>query len=183
MDYRIKRLSSNRESNQYHLYDRDNKLILVADHGSPWLEGLPRSHVRFAKPDGIGIASMDLKAPERTKFGRQHMAYALVANHAVFAIINKYWKDKQPPYFVVEVADILWLVLSNKEEPKNFALYNEVPADLMVFDEVSQSSLPDSVGNIYHGIGEYDYQISMPPVHPDNSALVTLALIFLIDTE
>lgn len=183
MDYRIQRLSSYGESTQFHLYDRDSKLTLVADHNSPWLSGLPGSHVRFGLPSGDMVAFMDLKAPEREKNGRQHVAYAIVKDHAVFAIINKHMLPERVPYFVIEVADILWLALSTTNEPKTYSVYNEVPSDLLVYDEPTHSDLPGAIGNIYHGIGDYDYQILMPPTKPQHPDLIALALTFLIDSD
>lgn len=181
MDYRILRLSPFGESRQFHLFDRDDRLRLVADHNSPWLSGLPGSHVRFGLPSGDQTAIMDLKAPERIKNGRQHTAYAVVKNHAVFAILNKHVIPGRPPYYVIEVGELLWLALPNTDEPKHYSLYNEVPSDLMVYDEPTQSDLPDPIGSVYHGIGDYDYQIAMPPHQPQNPSLIALSLAFLID--
>ncbi|MEM7336150.1 MAG: hypothetical protein AAF490_28980 [Chloroflexota bacterium] len=183
MDYRINRLSPYGESKQYHLFGQDDRLLLVADHNSPWLTGLPGSHVRFGRATGDVVASMDLKVPMRTKNGRQHTAYAIVKDHAVFAIINKHVIPERTPYYVVEVDGILWLALSSNDEPKHYAIYNEVPSDLLVYDEPSQSDLPNPIGSIYHDIGDYDYQIVMPPTRPQNPALVALSLTFLIDLE
>ena len=181
MDYRIQRLSSYGESKQFHLFGQEDRLELVADYNSPWLSGLSGSHVRFGLPSGDMVAFMDLKAPERMKNGRQHTAYAIVKDHAVFAIVNKHLIPERLPYYVLEVADILWLALPNANEPKHFSLYNEVPADLMVYDEPTQSDLPNAIGNIYHDIGEYDYQIVMPSNQPQSPSLIALALTFLID--
>ncbi len=181
MDYRINRLSPFGESRQYHLFGQDDRLLLVADYKSPWLANLPKSHVRFGRSNGSEVASMDLKAPERMKNGRQHTAYAIVKDHAVFAIINKHVIPERPPYYVVEVADILWLALSSNDEPKHYSIYDEVPSDLLVYDEPSQSDLPNPIGQVYHGIGDHHYQIVMPPTRPQNPALVALSLSFLID--
>lgn len=183
MDYRIKRLPPFEESKQFHLFDREDRLRLVADHNSPWLTGLPGSHVQFGKPSGVMVASMDLKAPERVKNGRQHTAYAIVKDHAVFAILNKHVIPDKQPYYIIEVGELLWLALPHTDEPKHYSLYDEVPSDLMVYDEPNHSDLPDAIGNIYHEIGDYDYQAALPTVRTQDPTLITLALVFLIDTS
>ena len=184
MDYHIQRLPSQQDpARQYHLYSHESKLVLVADYGSPWLSGLPNSHVRFGLPSGDLVGIMDLKAPEDMKDGRQHTAYALVLDHAVFAIINKHTIPERLPYYVIEVADILWLALPKEDQPKHYSLYNEVPSDLMVYDEPTQSILPEPIGHVFHAVGEYDYQIVMPSLLPKNPNLIALALTFLIDSD
>lgn len=182
MDYRIQQLSSSGESRQYHLYDEKGKLALVADFGSPWLVGLPGSYVRFGLPSGNLVALMDMKAPGREKNGRQHIAYAIQQNHAVSAIINRHSVDERRPYYVIEVGDLLWLALpSSSNATHHYTLYNEVPSDLMVYDEPTEAALPDPVGYVYADIADFDYQIVLPSQRPRNPQLIALAFAFLID--
>ena len=37
---------------RYHLFDRADQLLLVADQGSAWLPNEATPQVRFARPDG-----------------------------------------------------------------------------------------------------------------------------------
>lgn len=181
MDYRIQRLSHDGESRQYHLYDDSSKLRLVADFGSPWLAGLPGTYVRFGLPSGNMVALMDMKAPEREKNGRQHTAYAIQQDHAVFAIINRHTVEGREPYYVIEVADLLWLVLPTTGSTHHYTLYNEVPSDLMVYNEPTEAALPEPVGYVYSDIADFDYQIVLPAQRPKNPQLIALAFAFLID--
>ncbi len=158
---------------------------MIADHGTPWLPDDPQQHVRFALPSGDTVATMDLTwAPKPGRNGRQHIAYAIIVDHAVYAIINKYWNTKKAnaqPYYVVEVAETLWLVLGKESDHQHFSLYGEVPSDLMIYDEPHQAELPDPIGYLYAGLGEYDFNIVMPTYQITYPALVSLALIFLVD--
>lgn len=181
MDYRIQRLSTSGESRRYHLYDESSKVIMVADYGSPWLVGLPGSYVRFGLPSGNLVALMDMKAPERVKNGRQHTAYAIQQNHAVSAIINRHTVDDRRPYYVIEVGELLWLALPSSKAIHHYTLYNEVPSDLMVYDEPTEAALPDPVGYVYADIADFDYQIVLPSQRPRNPQLIALAFAFLID--
>jgi hypothetical protein len=180
MDYRIRRLPPLEESRQYHLYDQENRLGLVADFGSPWLGGLRGSYVRFGLPSSDLVALMDVSVSSRKKNGRSHIAYAIQQNHAVSAILNKYQVGDKPPYFVIEADEQLWLALPQADQ-KHYLLYNEVPSDLMITNEPVTTSLPAPIGTIYFEIGEYDYQIVMPPQELNFPQLIMLALVFLID--
>jgi len=160
-------------------------MILVADHGTPWLPDDPQQHVRFALPSGDTVATMDLTwAAQSGRNGRQHIAYAIVMDHAVYAIINKYWNanaEDAQPYFVIEVAETMWLVLGKESDNQHYTLYDQVPSDLMIYDQPLQSELPDPVGYLYAGLGEHDFNIVMPTHQINYPALVSLALIFLVD--
>ena len=188
MDFGILRLPSGLPTiRRYHLFDKKGKMILVADHGTPWLPNDPQQHVRFALPSGDIVATMDLTwaaKPERN--GRQHIAYAIIVDHAVYAIINKYWHTKKAnaqSYFVVEVAETLWLVLGKESDNQHYSLYGEVPSDLMIYDEPQQADLPDPIGYLYADLGEFDFNIVMPTHQINYPALVSLALIFLVDND
>ena len=186
MDFGTLRLPADSpEIKRYHLFDKKGKMILVADHGTPWLPADPQKHVRFALPSGDVVATMDLTwAAKKGRNGRQHTAYAIIVDHAVYAIINKYWdanNDEVRPYFVIEVVETLWLVLGKETENSHYSIYGEVPPDLMILNEPNQSELPDPIGFLYAGLGEYDFNIAMPTHQIDYPALVSMALIFLLD--
>lgn len=187
MDYGIKRVRTDWPTARcYHVYDNRNRLILVADHGTPWLQPDPQQQVRFALPSGEPQASMDLTwMAKRSRNGRQHIAYAIILDHAVFAIINKYWEEAADtgvlPYYVLEIADTLWLALAKPGADRHFAFYDEVPSDLMIYEQPQQSELPQPIGHIYHGLGHYAYNVAMPVQQLRHPALVALAMAFLID--
>lgn len=189
MDFGIKRLPfTAADDRRYHLYDQTGKLILVADSGSPWLRDRVGNHVRFATPSGVQMATLDLTyETKRQRNGRQHVAYAVIVDHAVFCIINKYWQDKTDaaprPYFVLEVAELLWLVLQKPGDAPNFALFTGLPADLLVYNEPAVSDLPDPIGHIYHDVGGYDYNLMMPAKGLGQPSLIALVLAFLIDLD
>ncbi|KAA3657937.1 MAG: hypothetical protein DWQ04_26655 [Chloroflexi bacterium] len=187
MDFGILRLPSDIPTvKRYHLFDKKGKMILVADHGTPWLPDDPERHVRFALPAGDTLATMELtwtKKPGRN--GRLHTAYAIILDHVVYAIINKYLNtrvENAQSYYVVEVAETLWLALSKETDDQHYSLYGQVPSDLMIYDEPQQAKLPDPIGFLYAGLsGEYDFNIAMPTHQINYPALVSLALVFLVD--
>jgi len=186
MDFGILRLPSDLPSvKRYHLFDKKGKMILVADHGTPWLLDDPQRHVRFALPSGDTMATMDLTwAAKPKRNGRLHIAYAIILDHAVYAIINKYQNTKVEnaiPYYVIEVAETLWLVLGKKSDNQHYSVYGDVPSDLMIYDEPEQAKLPDPIGFLVAGLDDYDFKIAIPTHQINYPALVSLALIFLVD--
>jgi hypothetical protein len=186
MDYGIQRLSSSiPDVRRYHLFDSQNKLKLVADHGTPWILPAGSNQVRFGLPSGEVRATMDLTWTAREKRnGRQHVAYAIIVDHAVYAIINRYSHvedNGQPDYFVLEVADTLWLALGKANSAGHYTLYDEIPSDLMISDTPEQADLPDPIGYLYQGLGEFDYNVVIPQKQITEPTLIALALSFLID--
>ena len=122
VDFGIKRLRAEQKdaSRVYHLFDRDDTLKLVADYGSPWhLSEHADRTVRFAETSGKTIAHMDLAATDmKTTGSRQSRDYAIVLNHAVYAILSEYHShdndSTERTYFVMRVADSMWLALKEK---------------------------------------------------------------------
>ena len=88
VSYRVRRLPADDEpTRRYHLYDRADQLLLVADQGSAWLPADQPPQVRFARPDGERVASMDLpRHDERRPDKKQN--YAVIYEHAVYALIT-----------------------------------------------------------------------------------------------
>ena len=88
ISYRVRRLHAPGEmARRYHLFDRADQLLLVADEGSAWLPADQPPHVRFARPDGERVASMDLPRPTDRRPEKQHN-YAVIYEHAVYALIT-----------------------------------------------------------------------------------------------
>jgi len=92
MRFGIRRLDAGGDNGRrYHLFDEDGRVELVADYGSRWLAAEPGHHVRFARSSGDVVASMRLPRPLLPGHNRQRsVSYAVILNHAVYAIINEY---------------------------------------------------------------------------------------------
>lgn len=184
MEYRIKRLLPQMNGRRYHLYDAQGQLILVADHGSPWLPSDPRRHVRFARPDGYPLASLDLPwRPGESAKRQKHVSYAIIFDHAVYAIVNEHAQKERAelPYFTVEVEGMQWLALPLPEPSVLLALYDEIPNGLGVYKDAVAEQMLDPVAWIRAATGDYDFYAKFPSGALDQSALVALALIFLAD--
>ncbi|MCP4424237.1 MAG: hypothetical protein GY803_07095 [Chloroflexi bacterium] len=90
-------MHTNRESGKrYHLFDGKGKLALVADHGSSWMPEETRQTVRFVNLGAQVLATLDFPGGGgKLRNGRFHTNHALILDHAVYAIINKYWEEGQ----------------------------------------------------------------------------------------
>jgi hypothetical protein len=190
VDFGIKRLRTEQKdaSRVYHLFDRDDTLKLVADYGSPWLSSQDGGRtVRFAESSGKTIAQMDLAAATTKTVGsHQSKDYAIVLNHAVYAILSEYQlqdkADARRRYFVIHVADSIWLALQEAGTQPYFTLYNEVPASLTSRSlKPMLSDLPEPVGEIDRELHQYDYAVTWQADGIEHVELLVMALIFLID--
>ncbi len=183
----VKRLPIVENGRRYHLYDTQDQLILVADHGSPWLPQDPKRHVRFARPDGHPVASLDLPSPPTGDESPAHsVSYAIIFDHAVYAILNEYDRSLDNkaldlPYFVLEAEGKRWLACGSCNADPFFALYDQVPAGLSVYTEPQTEELPDPVGLLEQDSNAFDLWISLPNGRFRQGALLSLALVFLID--
>ena len=187
MRFGIRRLDAGGDNGRrYHLFDEDGRVELVADYGSRWLAAEPDHHVRFARSSGDVVASMRLPRPLLPGHNRQRsVSYAVILNHAVYAIINAYntstkTKAALVTHFTIEVEGRQWLVLEQTQGDPYFCLYDEASADLAIYDELLAAPLPEPIGQIYQSAGEYDFMAEMEGQLP-HASLVLLALIFLID--
>jgi hypothetical protein len=196
MDFGIRRLrvAGMEAGAPYHLFDRDGRLILVADTGTPWITADARQHVRFALPDGKEVATLDLpwNGKSQPKKEVRHTAYAIIQNHAVYAIINEYTRPaaegkKARPYFVIEVETAMWLAAAQRGEGgvATYAVYDEVPPGINTPEGVAIADFPEPIGTIKQGTADgnllYDYTVQLVLGRVTHSALVVLALVFLID--
>ena len=188
-DFGIKQLPMDEEtgSRVYHLFSRDGSLRMVADFASPWLTSEnPDRYVRFADSAGKTVAQMDLAITATKSFGnRQSRDYAIVLNHAVYAILSEYrWQSKKESkiYFLLRVADSMWLILKGEGRESYFTIYNEVPPSLISRSaEPNFSDLPEPTGEIGRDSDQYDYVASWRQEGIRRIGLVVLALVFLID--
>ena len=183
---------------RYHLFDRADQLLLVADQGSAWLPPDQPPHVRFARPDGERIASMDLPRPTDRRPERQHN-YAIIYEHAVYALITTPVRPASGatgpltsssgivwPFMrlMLEVEGHRWLGLRWREEMGPLlVLYDAAAAGLSLAVERDSSDLPEPLGLLEVGAGDYDFDLTLPAGRLEQGALVGLALVFLIDNS
>jgi len=183
---------------RYHLFDRADQLLLVADQGSAWLPADQPPGVRFARADGERVASMDLPRPTDRRPERQHN-YAIIHEHAVYALITT---PVRPPSgatgpltsssgivwpfmrLMLEVEGHRWLGLRWREEAGPLlVLYDAAAAGLSLAVERDSSDLPEPLGLLEVGAGDYDFDLTLPAGRLEQGALVGLALVFLIDNS
>lgn len=185
MDFAIRRLSAERDSGRrYHLFDGKGQLRLVADYASPWLPADEQNRVRFARSGGQLVASLDLPEERgRVRNGRSHTSYALILDHAVYAILNKYQEEHsdKPPFFTIEADDLTWLAWPDPQAQSLLTFYSDVPAGLMLVNDPQDLAGRDPAGIVDQAAGEYDFRVTLPvnPLH--HVDLILLALVFLAD--
>jgi hypothetical protein len=193
MDFGIRRLPSEQDSGRrYHLFDGKGKLRLVADYASPWLPADEKNRVRFARSGGQVVASLELPEGEgrvrngpfdKLRASRIHTSYALILDHAVYAILNQY-REKQgdkPPLFTIEADGVTWLAWGNPDSDLVLTFYKEIPANLMVVDDPLASANLDPLGAVNRTTEEYDFEVTLP-IYPFHHAdLIILTLVFLLD--
>lgn len=183
MDFGVVRLHSTQESGRrYHLYDGKDKLTLVADYANPWLPVDAANRVWLAGADAAVVATLDLPDGDGwVRNGRTHTSFALILDHAVYAIFNKYEAeidDGAAPYFIIEVEGVSWLAWSHPDEDALFTLYNHDRTSVSVPLESGERT---PIGAIYRAHGQYDFTISLSVEHLRFAPPLLLALIFLID--
>lgn len=180
MKFAIKRLPSHDAARRYHLYDDASQLVLVADHGSPWLPNEPFRHVRFALPNGHPIASLDLPWASEPTRSEDATSYAVIFDHAVYAIINAYVGDPRPfPYHIAEVEGHRWVVIPHET---SHHIYAGVPSGLSYCDDPQELDLPERIGTITAVDNPIAVELDPPPEDAlHETALFALALAFLLD--
>lgn len=189
MEYRIKFLEASSEGEQRcHLYVGQERLSLVADFGTPWLDE-ERGKVRFSRPSGDTIASLQFPGLEVTsKGGQPRVSYALIYNDAVYAILTKYpWPDPDNegalPYFMIEVEEQRWLALggrvNGRSAPLKFTLCDNPPGDLHVYADPLDVCGANPIGEIDE-TDEGEFSVILPDGRFRQPQLILLALVFLI---
>ncbi len=179
---------------RYHLFDRAEGLLLVADQGSPWLPADLPPQVRFSRPDGERVATMDLPRPaDRRTDKKQH--FAVIYEHAVYALITAMDLSSSTgslsrtgavgsfDRLVIEVEGNKWLALcwTGQEEGPLLILYDTEAAGLAATVDPESADLPAPVGLLEVGTGEYDFDLTLPAGRPAQGPLLGLALVFLVD--
>ena len=194
VSYRIRRLPAGDEAGRrYHLYDRSDQLLLVAEQGSPWLPEAPQ--VRFARPDGERVATMDLPLPDDRRPDKKQN-YAVIYEHAVYALITALDLSsgtgalRPPPAvagatfdrLVIEVEGHKWLGLCwTGEGGPLLILYDLETSDLLPTVDAEAADLPEPIGLLEVGTGDFDFDLTLPAGRLAQGSLLGLALIYLVD--
>ncbi len=186
MEFQIKRVFVEDEPTRcYHLYNQQEKLILVADHDTPWLPDNSHHQVRFARADGELVASLDLPwQADEANNGMMFTRHAIILNHAVYAIITVYWASDEMgrrPYLIIEVEDHRWFAMCRRPELFDFAIYDEVPANLTIVDELLEEELPPAVGFLRAAADGRQFDLSLPGNILQKTAVIALSILFLLD--
>lgn len=190
MEYTVKFLPSDSDSiRRCHLYVGQNRLSLVADYGTPWLAD-DSGKVRFSRPSGDTLASLEFPGLKTTSKGSQsRTSYALIYDHAVYAIFNQHaWPDEADPealpYFVIETEGKRWLALSGDIDGRSptaqFVFCDNAPANLQAYTQPMDDCLADPVGQITWQTDTSDYLVTLPDGRFRQPQLILLALVFLI---
>jgi hypothetical protein len=195
VSYRVRRLPVDDDhARRYHLFDRADQLLLVADGGSAWLPPGDPPQVRFARPDGERVASMDLPRPSPPSDKKQN--YAVIFEHAVYALITAMdlssitgaLAPAVPRYFdrlVIEVEGNRWLALrwTGLEEGPLLILYDAAASGLSHQLDPESADLPEPIGLIEIGAGDYDFDLTLPSGRLVQGPLLGLALVYLLDSS
>ncbi len=190
MEYTVRFLKTDSSTTQRcHLYVGQSRLSLVADYGTPWLAN-DAGKVRFSRPSGETLASLEFPGLKATsKGGQSRTSYALIYDHAVYAIFNQLvWPDEDDPealpYFVIETEGERWLALSGQQNGRSstpqFVLCDQAPANLQAYAQAMDDCLADPVGQISWPGDPAEYVMLLPDGRFRQPQLILLALVFLI---
>lgn len=194
VSYRVRRLhAADEAARRYHLFDRADQLLLVADQGSAWLPPDEPQQVRFARPDGERVASMDLPRPDERRADRKQN-YAIIYEHAVYALMTAMDLSSgtgsltaPPPSrafdrLVIEVEGSKWLGLRwSEDDGPLLVLYDAAASGLSAAVDPESADLPEPIGLLEVGAGEYDFDLTLPAGRLAQGPLLGLALVFLVD--
>jgi hypothetical protein len=188
MEYGIRFLEPHSEALQRcHFYDDQGKLNLVAEFGTPWQQE-EISKIHIATPGGELLATLDFPGVGTIgKQGRGRIGYALIHDHAVYAIITKHAPldadEEALPYFSIEVEGERWLALGERENGRlpssKFFLCDNAPSDLAVYAN-PLDACSEAIGKIRCVVGDYNYDVTFPNGRFQQPRLISLALVFLI---
>ncbi|MBK8988997.1 MAG: hypothetical protein IPM39_23485 [Chloroflexi bacterium] len=172
-----------------HLYVGRNRLSLVGDFGSPWLKDEP-GKIRLARPSGEAIASLEFPGLKTvSKGGNPRISYALIYDHAVYAIITKYpWpnpdKPEGAPYFEIETEGQRWLafnrVVDGRSPTTSYVLCDNAPAHFQPYTQPLDDCLKDPVGQIDRQSDGSEFVIMLPDGRFRQPQIILLSLVFLI---
>jgi hypothetical protein len=185
MIFKVKRLHDATDAGRrYHLFDEAHHLLLVADQGSPWLPEEPQGRVRFARPNGEQFATLDLPRAGSAPAAKK-ASYAVIFNHAVYAIFNELSADpNSPPDYLLEVEGNRWLVTREEQESlASLNIYEQFPADVERYSETDDQEPIGSVRPAGDEYGDYDFTISLPSEQLSQTPLIALALVVMVESH
>lgn len=197
--YRVRRLpvAEDEDARRYHLFDRSDQLLLVADQGSAWLPDGEAPQVRFSGPGGTRRASMDLPRSGDHRQGKKQN-FAIIFEHAVYALITAMDLSSGTSPLIpqpsttgkfdrlsIEVEGNRWLALRGigGEEGPLLTLYDADAADLSVTVDPESADLPEPIGLIEKETGDYQFGLTLPTGRLAQGPLLGLALVYLIDSR
>jgi len=196
VSYRIRRLPAGDESGRrYHLFDRDDRLLLVADQGSAWIPPGDVAQVCFARPGGEQVASMDLPATAGNRPDSKKQNYAIIYEHAVYALLTamdlssgtgSLAQTSAPGKFdrlVIEVEGYKWLGLcwTDDDNGRLLVLYDMGTTGLSSSVDPESADLPEPIGLLEVSTGDYDFDLTLPGGRLAQGPLLGLALVYLVD--
>ncbi len=137
---------------------------------------------------------MDLPRPDERRADRKQN-YAVIYEHAVYALITAMDLSSgtgslaaSPTPFsfdrlVIEVEGSKWLGLrwSEADDGPLLVLYDAAASDLPTGVDPESADLPEPIGLLEVGAGEYDFDLTLPAGRLAQGSLLGLALVFLID--
>ncbi|MFO7662197.1 MAG: hypothetical protein R6X18_06335 [Chloroflexota bacterium] len=188
VSYKVRRLHDDGDRDRrYHLFDRTEQLLLVADLGSAWLSEDNNHQVRFARPNGDPVATMNLPQSDERRPGKGQN-YAIIYDHAVYALISprlsaKSKSDLMFDRLEIEVEGQRWLALCwPGGEEALLVIYDAMASDIPTHIDPASADLPEPIGVIEDG-GEEAFNISLPAGRLSQGHMVGLALVLLIDAN
>lgn len=187
VSYKVRRLHADGDRDRrYHLFDRADQLLLVADQGSPWLPAEQERQVRFARPTGEPVATMDLpRLDERRPVKQQN--YAVIYDHAVYALLTapamaKSSSEARFDRLVIEVEGNRWLALCwPGGQEALLVIYDADASGISTHIHPDSTDLPEPIGLLEAG-SDYDFNLTLPAGRLGQGSLLGLALVFLIDS-
>jgi hypothetical protein len=186
VSYKVRRLHAEGDRDRrYHLFDRADQLLLVAEQGSAWSPPEQVRQVRFARPNGDLIATMDLPqtSDRRPNKGQD---YAVIFEHAVYALISAPVPGKNQTEvlfdrLVIEVEGNRWLALCWPGGLEALmVIYDAEASGLSTHIQHDSADLPEPIGLVEAG-SDYDFHLTLPAGRLVQGPLLGLALVFLVD--
>lgn len=186
MQYHVKKImiEGDQQPTGYNLLSEQGNLLLAAGLG-PIQEGEERlRQLRFTRPDGTLLATMQIPAGEETAVkGSAGTDFAVVQDYAVYAIFTPRRQEDDGRILTLEAEGGNWLVLPRPDPAGSFALFGQLPEGYHTFTRTVEAELPPQVGRVLP-VGEeeeHHFKIELAARRWRQTSLVVLALVFLVD--
>lgn len=184
--FHIQRMPPVASDRRYQLFNDQGELTLIADYGSPWLPRAVPNQVRFALCDGRAVATLDLPQDfDERESSAAPASYAVIFDYAVHAIINEVTPSStrslaRGPFFTLEASGKVWFVLPRDGQQVGYMLYRS-PGGYSRNLDPDLAGISNPIGSIDPSAGRYDFLAQLPLGELEQSEIVVLALVFLID--